>query len=89
MVKLLQVAQLVHDDVVGDVWRKEQKLVTKIQIPLLGTTAPAGPRITYRHFTNLEPIMRIELRDLGMHEYPGILLVPFIIPAGVFFSNFK
>ena len=50
VIELAQVAELVHDNVVGKLGRQKYDLVIEIQVPLFRTTAPTRLVILDEHF---------------------------------------
>ena len=49
MIQLLQMAQLMHHDIIGKRLLKEQDFIVKIQVPALGTTPPSRLLASYTY----------------------------------------
>jgi len=51
MIELGEMAELVHDDVIGDLWRKKYYFVIEIKVPYLGATSPPRFMILNEYFS--------------------------------------
>ena len=84
MIEFFDVADLVDDHIVPKIRRQKSQLVIEVQIPLLGTAAPAALLIPDRdaadRYAMPRPIMPDEIADSFMNDRPYILLVRFIKP---------
>lgn len=67
-----KVAELVDDDVIGNVSRKKQNFVIEIEIPFLRAAAPSRFMILYENFTKLEFVYAIEVPDARMNKCASI-----------------
>ncbi len=49
MMEMCQVTELMHNNVVAEMWRKKQYLVVKVEILVRGTTPPTPALVTDSH----------------------------------------
>ena len=49
VVELREMAELVDNDIVGDVRREKEKLVVEVEIAFFGTASPARLLVFYEH----------------------------------------
>ena len=75
MIELLQVAQLMHDDVVLEVFWQKEHLVTEIEIAQRRTASPAAARVADSNSVVGKIVDRIPLRKLHKHELSRLFLV--------------
>jgi hypothetical protein len=68
MIELLEMAQLMHDDIIRKTGRYDDEPVIKIEISLLRAAAPARLLIAYGDTAEGEFVMNIEESDALMHE---------------------
>ena len=68
-----KVAELVDDDVVGNISWKKQHFVIEIEIPFLRAAAPSRFMIFYEDFTELESVYAIEMPDARMNKCASML----------------
>ena len=68
VVKVRQVAQLVHDDVVGHCGREINEFVIKIEIAQLRAAAPARLVVFYKNFADGELIIRVKMLHSHMYQ---------------------
>ncbi len=68
VIELCQMTQLVHDQVVLQMWRKEYNAIVEIKIAQTRATSPAGLLITYCNTADAKTVCAIELRYTLMHK---------------------
>ena len=68
MIHLAEMAELVHDDVIGQVRRQEHDLVVEAQCAVLGCASPPRPLVADDDPFEHEPVGAIEMRKAILRE---------------------
>ena len=68
MIKLLQMAELVDDQVVLELWWEIHDAVVKIQIAFFGTAPPPGGLIFDTDFADRKAVSSVEVRYAVFHD---------------------
>jgi len=70
MVEFKKMAQLMHDDIVGNLLRKKENFVVEIEIPALGAASPAAFVVLYKYFAYGYAVELIEMCNACVHKLP-------------------
>lgn len=79
VVELKEVAQFVHNDVVREVWWKEDNAVVEIEVLLARATSPARALVAYGDSAIRTPVVRTPVREALMDERTRAFLVRAVV----------
>lgn len=82
VVHFLEMAELVHNDVVALLRREEEDLVTEVEVALARTAPPSPLRVFYGNSVVCKSIACVEMPEPGVGQDAGCFLVLEIVLSG-------